>query len=181
MRKHFLLVYFVIGSLYSMNINADGSIAVSADNQVGMSWNGATRQDARNKALSSCDDPSCIIKADFKDSCAAVAGGSGGKSWTYGYSTPGLAKSNALNNCRKAGYGDDCNIRLYACDGTAYHYIADEKKEAQREKAKEELIQLGKCVLFKSTKYLCAGAANYDSCMSIRFGNDYNLYEYACR
>ena len=46
--------------------------------------------------------------------------------------------------------------------------------------AKDRFIQKGKCVAYKATRYSCASAGNVWSCLSIRWGADYQLYENSC-
>ena len=36
------------------------------------------------------------------------------------------------------------------------------------------------CVKFKVVKFTCAGVANFDDCMTIRFGENYTEYESIC-
>jgi uncharacterized caspase-like protein len=44
----------------------------------------------------------------------------------------------------------------------------------------EEIKKAAACLRYKAAKFYCATAGNIDSCLSIRFGANYSIYEYSC-
>lgn len=54
------------------------------------------------------------------------------------------------------------------------------RRREQAQKDAEATKKAIDCGIYKVAKFICAGAGSVDTCLSIRFGNDYMQYEWKC-
>lgn len=94
-----------------------GALSVSEDGESwGWSVEHPTEVAAKRNALAECG-AGCTWVVSFRNSCAAYAqdGNTGAWGWSEGQ-TRGEAERAAIGECRSAGGGSACRIRVWGCD-----------------------------------------------------------------
>ncbi len=59
--------------------------------------------------------------------------------------------------------------------------IDQARKREQDQRRSEATKKAVDCSLYKLARFSCASAGSVDTCLALRFGNDYMAYEWTCR
>ncbi len=96
-----------------------GAIAYGASSRAyGYSYDSPNADAAATIALNNCrkHGGDCEVVLSFSNSCGAVAAVGSGSSYAVGQgATRGQAEYVAVDNCRKDGGGDDCQVQVWSC------------------------------------------------------------------
>lgn len=109
----------IIIAAAAANVEAAGALAIGSCDRHGYSYDYATLDQARTRALVECasgGDRSCHVVSEIAGGCAALAvsGNCGPRGWSSAASRVD-AEAIALDYCRQYG-GAHCRIRRWVCD-----------------------------------------------------------------